>query len=134
MSGSPLLAVSRDLTAQPFLDSQMQSRWWDFGGDTVIRTDRYVRLTGELTSRAGWIFSRVPLTATNWEVRCSPLSSQIASDTDLDRNRVQNRRNKRSIRRWNGNLADKRTSPRWPSIRLKRQIRRSRNLHRHIQK
>jgi len=54
----------------PYLDSQMQSRWWDFGGDTVIRTDTngYVRLTGEIGSRAGWIFSRVPLTATNWEI------------------------------------------------------------------
>lgn len=28
---------------QPYLDSDMQSRWWDFGGDTVIRTDKYAR-------------------------------------------------------------------------------------------
>ena len=47
----------------------MQNRWFDYGGDTVIRTDKYVRLTGDLGSRAGWLFSRVPLTATNWEVR-----------------------------------------------------------------
>lgn len=46
----------------------MQSRWFDFGGDTVIRTDRYVRLTPDTGSRAGWLFSRVPLTATNWEI------------------------------------------------------------------
>jgi len=46
----------------------MQSRWWDFGGDAVIRTDKHIRLTGEIPSRAGWIFSRVPLTATNWEI------------------------------------------------------------------
>jgi mannose-binding lectin 2 len=45
----------------------MQSRWWDFGGDTIIRTDKYVRLASDKPSR--WIFSRVPLTATNWEVR-----------------------------------------------------------------
>jgi len=47
----------------------MQSRWWDFGGDTVIRTDKYIRLTPDKQSREGWLFSRVPLTATNWEVR-----------------------------------------------------------------
>ncbi|KAF2400724.1 putative lectin family integral membrane protein [Trichodelitschia bisporula] len=46
----------------------MQSRWFDFGGDTVVRTDRYIRLTPELPSRTGWVFSRVPLTATNWEI------------------------------------------------------------------
>jgi len=46
----------------------MQSRWFDFGGDTVIRTDQYIRLTPDLHSRSGWLFSRVPLTATNWEI------------------------------------------------------------------
>ncbi|KAF2735936.1 vesicular integral-membrane protein VIP36 precursor [Polyplosphaeria fusca] len=52
----------------PYLDSDMQSRWWDFGGDAIIRTDKYVRLASDKASRAGWIFSRVPLTATNWEI------------------------------------------------------------------
>ncbi|KAF2456515.1 legume-like lectin family-domain-containing protein [Lineolata rhizophorae] len=52
----------------PYLDSDMQSRWFDFGGDTVVRTDQYVRLTPDKTSRSGWLFSRVPLTATNWEI------------------------------------------------------------------
>ncbi|KAE9962776.1 hypothetical protein BLS_010019 [Venturia inaequalis] len=54
--------------AVPYLDSDMQSRWFDFGGDAIVRTDRYIRLTPELPSREGWIFSRVPLTATNWEI------------------------------------------------------------------
>ncbi|PNY27944.1 L-type lectin-like domain-containing protein [Tolypocladium capitatum] len=53
---------------QPYLDSPMQSRWFDFGGDTIIRTDSYIRLTSDLPSQSGWLFSRVPLTATNWEV------------------------------------------------------------------
>ncbi|OAK97009.1 vesicular integral-membrane protein VIP36 precursor [Phaeosphaeriaceae sp. SRC1lsM3a] len=52
----------------PYLDSDMQSRWWDFGGDAIIRTDQYVRLASDKPSRDGWIFSRVPLTATNWEI------------------------------------------------------------------
>ncbi|TKA29759.1 hypothetical protein B0A50_03122 [Salinomyces thailandicus] len=53
---------------QPYLDSDMQSRWFDFGGSTVIRADQYIRLTSQQSSQAGWIFSRVPLTATNWEI------------------------------------------------------------------
>lgn len=46
----------------------MQSRWFDFGGDTVVRTDKYIRLSADKGSRSGWLFSRVPLTATNWEI------------------------------------------------------------------
>ncbi|KAI9733737.1 MAG: hypothetical protein M1818_007151 [Claussenomyces sp. TS43310] len=53
---------------QPYLDSDMLSRWWEFGGDTVVRADKYVRLTPDRPSREGWVFSRVPLTATNWEI------------------------------------------------------------------
>ncbi|TKX27306.1 legume-like lectin family protein [Elsinoe australis] len=52
----------------PFLDSDLQSRWFDYGGDTIIRADRYVRLASDHPSQNGWIFSRVPLTATNWEI------------------------------------------------------------------
>ncbi|KAF2481365.1 legume-like lectin family-domain-containing protein [Neohortaea acidophila] len=53
---------------EPYLDGEMQSRWWDFGGSTIIRQDQYVRLTASRPSQAGWIFSKVPLTATNWEI------------------------------------------------------------------
>ncbi|MCJ1234561.1 hypothetical protein MMC14_002522 [Varicellaria rhodocarpa] len=52
----------------PYLDTDMQSRWFDFGGDTIIRADQYVRLTSDRGSQSGWIFSRLPLTATNWEI------------------------------------------------------------------
>ncbi|EAU37912.1 conserved hypothetical protein [Aspergillus terreus NIH2624] len=52
----------------PYLDSDFQSRWFDFGGDTIIRADKYIRLTSDRPSQQGWIFSRVPLTATNWEI------------------------------------------------------------------
>ncbi|KAJ6108684.1 hypothetical protein N7523_010007 [Penicillium sp. IBT 18751x] len=52
----------------PYLDSDFQSRWFDFGGDTIIRADKYVRLTADRPSQQGWIFSRVPLTATNWQI------------------------------------------------------------------
>jgi mannose-binding lectin 2 len=29
-----------DFSIQPYLDSDMQSRWYDFGGDTIVRTDQ----------------------------------------------------------------------------------------------
>src|SRR5271163_3555912 len=54
--------------APPYLDSDMGSRWFDFGGDTIIRADQYVRLASDMPAQKGWIFSRVPLTATNWEI------------------------------------------------------------------
>jgi len=52
----------------PYLDSDMQSRWFDFGGDVIVRADKYIRLSSDLQSRTGWLFSKIPLTATNWEV------------------------------------------------------------------
>ncbi|MCJ1398307.1 hypothetical protein MMC11_001505 [Xylographa trunciseda] len=52
----------------PYLDTDMQSRWFEFGGDTIVRADKYIRLASDLQSRIGWIFSKVPLTATNWEI------------------------------------------------------------------
>ncbi|KAK3494559.1 concanavalin A-like lectin/glucanase domain-containing protein [Neurospora hispaniola] len=53
---------------QPYLDSDTQSRWYDFGGDTIIRTDQYIRLTSDRPSQMGNLWSKVPLTATNWEI------------------------------------------------------------------
>ncbi|KAG6365158.1 hypothetical protein INS49_006765 [Diaporthe citri] len=53
---------------QPYLDSDMQSRWYDFGGDAVVRTDAYIRLTSDRPSQMGSLWSKVPLTATNWEI------------------------------------------------------------------
>lgn len=35
---------------------------------TGVCGSRYIRLTSDLPSQTGWVFSRVPLTATNWEV------------------------------------------------------------------
>lgn len=54
--------------APPYLDSDMSSRWFDFGGDTIIRADQYIRLVSDIPSQSGWIFSRIPITATNWEI------------------------------------------------------------------
>jgi hypothetical protein len=35
----PYVPSDRDI--QPYLDSDMQSRWFDFGGNTIVRADQY---------------------------------------------------------------------------------------------
>ncbi|KIW95860.1 uncharacterized protein Z519_02924 [Cladophialophora bantiana CBS 173.52] len=62
------VALRTHSLAPPYLDSDMSNRWFDFGGDTIIRADQYIRLASDMPSQSGWIFSRIPLTATNWEV------------------------------------------------------------------
>ena len=52
----------------PYLDSDLQSRWWDFGGDTVIDANRYVRLTQDRQSQNGYIFSRLPIVSPDFEI------------------------------------------------------------------
>lgn len=37
-------------------------------GEVLNQWASYIRLTSDRPSQAGWLFSRVPLTATNWEV------------------------------------------------------------------
>ncbi|KAK9469114.1 concanavalin A-like lectin/glucanase domain-containing protein [Lipomyces arxii] len=52
----------------PYLDDSLHSKWFNFGGDTVIRTDRYIRLTADRPGQLGWVSSRLPLTASNFEI------------------------------------------------------------------
>ncbi|KAI0317418.1 concanavalin A-like lectin/glucanase [Amylostereum chailletii] len=50
----------------PYIDQDLQNRWWDFGGDAYINTNKHVRLTRSVQSQMGWLWSRLPLTAHNW--------------------------------------------------------------------
>jgi hypothetical protein len=112
----------------------MQSRWWDFGGDCIIRTDKYVRLASDKASRDGWIYSRVPLTATNWEVPTMPLSvHHIHQLIPLDLGRIQNIRSGEPVRRRLRNVAHQAARHPWQRLRRGRQVRRPRRLLRHIQ-
>ncbi|WFD34952.1 hypothetical protein MCUN1_001798 [Malassezia cuniculi] len=52
----------------PYVDSSLQSKQWDYGGDTIIDTNRYVRLTQDRKSERGWLWSRTPLEAENFEI------------------------------------------------------------------
>ncbi|KAI7879703.1 hypothetical protein K492DRAFT_148059 [Lichtheimia hyalospora FSU 10163] len=78
---SLLLALSTIIAAQgsvtvrthsisiPYIDDELQNRWFDFGGDTVINTNRHIRLTSKsLQAQQGYLWSRLPLTSNNFEI------------------------------------------------------------------
>ncbi|KAF9903937.1 hypothetical protein BX616_001479, partial [Lobosporangium transversale] len=46
----------------------LQNRWFDFGGDTIINTNHQIRLTQDYPSQSGWLWSRLPLTAPNFQI------------------------------------------------------------------
>ncbi|KAK1922054.1 lectin [Papiliotrema laurentii] len=54
--------------AAPYVDTDLQNRWWDFGGDAIINTNKHVRLTQDRPSESGWLWSRMPLSMSNWQV------------------------------------------------------------------
>ncbi|KAG0181464.1 hypothetical protein DFQ29_008246 [Apophysomyces sp. BC1021] len=68
----PYIGISRDglypSADVNVLDDELQNRWFDFGGDTVINTNRHIRLTSNKQSQSGYLWSRLPLTAPNFQV------------------------------------------------------------------
>ena len=54
--------------AIPYLDQDFHSRWWDYGGTTVINTAKHIRLTHDRQHATGTLWSRLPITATNYEI------------------------------------------------------------------
>lgn len=52
----------------PYIDQDLQNRWFDFGADTVVNTNKHIRLTHDRQSQTGWLWSRLPLTSKNWQV------------------------------------------------------------------
>lgn len=52
----------------PFVDSSLQNNYWDFGGHTIVDTNRYVRLTQDRQSERGWLWSRLPIEANDFEI------------------------------------------------------------------
>ncbi|KAG0076056.1 hypothetical protein BGZ90_009164, partial [Linnemannia elongata] len=51
----------------PYIDNDLQNRWFDFGGDTIVNTNRHIRLTQDVPSQSGWLWSRLPLMAANFQ-------------------------------------------------------------------
>lgn len=52
----------------PYVDSNLQNKFWDFGADAIVDTNKHIRLTQDRTSQTGWLWSRLPLTADNFEI------------------------------------------------------------------
>lgn len=52
----------------PYVESSLQNKFWDFGGDAIIDTNRHIRLTQDRPHQRGWLWSRLPITAPSFEV------------------------------------------------------------------
>ncbi|EJD08106.1 uncharacterized protein FOMMEDRAFT_164846 [Fomitiporia mediterranea MF3/22] len=52
----------------PYIDQDLQNRWWDFGADAIVNTNKHIRLTRNKPSQMGWLWSRLPLTATHYVI------------------------------------------------------------------
>jgi len=52
----------------PYVDTDLQNRWFDFGGSTIINTNKHVRLTQDRPSQAGWLWSRLAIAPNSFEV------------------------------------------------------------------
>lgn len=50
------------------MDSDLQNRWFDFGGSTIINTNKHVRLSQDRASQAGWLWSRLALAPNSFEI------------------------------------------------------------------
>ncbi|KAJ7579306.1 lectin [Mycena floridula] len=68
----------------PYIDQDLQNRWWDFGADAYVNTNKHVRLTRARPSQMGWLWSRLPLTSTNFiieiEFKVSGESTNLFGD------------------------------------------------------
>jgi mannose-binding lectin 2 len=42
-----------------FLDDDLQNRWFDFAGNTIINTNSHIRLTQKKQSQLGYLWSRL---------------------------------------------------------------------------
>ncbi|CAO3621974.1 unnamed protein product [Cunninghamella echinulata] len=52
----------------PYIDDELQNRWFDFGGNTIINTNCQIRLTSNCQLQVGYLWSRLPITAPDFEV------------------------------------------------------------------
>ncbi|KAG8221260.1 legume-like lectin family-domain-containing protein, partial [Butyriboletus roseoflavus] len=68
----------------PYIDEDLQNRWWDFGADAYINTNKHIRLTRAVPSQMGWLWSRLPLSSSNFvieiEFKISGASSHLYGD------------------------------------------------------
>ncbi|KCV70635.1 hypothetical protein H696_02992 [Fonticula alba] len=68
----------------PYVDSNLENRYWDFGGSTVVHNNKYIRLTPDRPSRRGWLWSKEPMPAgdftVEFEFRVDGKASRVFGD------------------------------------------------------
>lgn len=52
----------------PFLEKNLQIPFYDFGGNTFIRNDQYIRLTADSPDQRGWLLSKMPYVPENFQI------------------------------------------------------------------
>eukprot|EP00732_Lithocolla_globosa_P001007 Lithocolla_globosa_v1_NODE_423_length_4101_cov_40.764459.p1 type:complete len:357 gc:universal NODE_423_length_4101_cov_40.764459:2466-3536(+) len=52
----------------PFIDADLNNRFFDFGGSTVVSTNKHVRLTPDRQSKRGNLWSKKPLDFNDWSI------------------------------------------------------------------
>ncbi|EJT96948.1 hypothetical protein DACRYDRAFT_25388 [Dacryopinax primogenitus] len=52
----------------PYVDQDLQNRWFDFGADAIVNTNKHIRLTQDRPHQMGWLWSRLPLSSDNFEL------------------------------------------------------------------
>ncbi|GAA5817354.1 hypothetical protein MFLAVUS_010898 [Mucor flavus] len=54
--------------SMPYIDDELQNRWFDFAGNTVINTNHQIRLTSTKQSQLGYLWSRLPIIGDNFQI------------------------------------------------------------------
>jgi len=52
----------------PYINEGLRNVDWSFGNATIMEVNNYIRLTPNLPSKQGWLWSKVPLISNNWEI------------------------------------------------------------------
>ncbi|KAH9814896.1 legume-like lectin family-domain-containing protein [Melampsora americana] len=64
----PTIPIRSHSIYAPYVDSDLQNRWFDFGGSTIIDTNKHIRLTQDRSSQAGYLWSRQSISQTNFQI------------------------------------------------------------------
>ncbi|KAI8894245.1 legume-like lectin family-domain-containing protein [Globomyces pollinis-pini] len=52
----------------PYVDSTLTNRNWNFGGDSFVEINKYIRLTRDVQSQDGWLWTKSPTMPQSWAV------------------------------------------------------------------
>lgn len=63
-----ILPMKKHSLYAPYVESNLQNKYWDFGGDAIVDTNRHIRLTQDKPHQAGHLWSRLPIGNDNYEI------------------------------------------------------------------